>query len=127
MIALIAILFLARSKKLQKTLFEKEKLLQKNEHEKKMADLEQTALRAQMNPHFIFNSLNSVQRFVINNDSEGVNTYLTTFAGLIRQTLENSAGRWSLPTTSRSTLRTRCASRRRRIWATSTKPDRPIL
>jgi LytS/YehU family sensor histidine kinase len=58
--------------------------------EKRMFDLEQTALRAQMNPHFIFNSLNSVQRFVINNDVEGVNQYLSTFANLIRQTLENS-------------------------------------
>lgn len=84
------IVFLIRSKKLQKRLFEKEKQLQKNESEKQLANLEQTALRAQMNPHFIFNSLNSVQRFVINNDSEGVNTYLTTFASLIRQTLENS-------------------------------------
>ena len=58
--------------------------------DKKMFELEQTALRAQMNPHFIFNSLNSVQRFVINNDAEGVNQYLSTFANLIRQTLENS-------------------------------------
>ena len=87
---LTLLVFLLRSKKLQKRLFEKEKLLQKNESEKQLANLEQTALRAQMNPHFIFNSLNSVQRFVINNDSEGVNTYLTTFASLIRQTLENS-------------------------------------
>ena len=87
---LTLLVFLFRSKKLQKRLFEKEKLLQKNESEKQLANLEQTALRAQMNPHFIFNSLNSVQRFVINNDSEGVNTYLTTFASLIRQTLENS-------------------------------------
>jgi LytS/YehU family sensor histidine kinase len=43
-----------------------------------------------MNPHFIFNCLNSVQRFIIGNDAEGANEYLSTFANLIRQTLENS-------------------------------------
>lgn len=89
-IALFALFFILRSKKLQKKVFENEKLLQKIEVEKKIAELEQTALRAQMNPHFIFNSLNSVQRYVIQNDIEGVNTYLTTFASLIRQTLGNS-------------------------------------
>lgn len=82
--------FVFRSKKLQKKLFAREKEIQKKELEQKMAELEQTALRAQMNPHFIFNCLNSVQRYVINHDAEGVNHYLSTFANLIRQTLENS-------------------------------------
>ncbi len=82
--------FAVRSKKLQKKLFDKEKEIQKKELEQKMAELEQTALRAQMNPHFIFNCLNSVNRFIIGNDPEGANHYLTTFANLIRQTLENS-------------------------------------
>ena len=90
LIALGLLLFLIRAKRLQRRLFMNEKELQKKEMEKRMSELEQTALRAQMNPHFIFNSLNSVQRFVINNDVEGVNQYLSTFANLIRQTLENS-------------------------------------
>lgn len=89
-IAIGLLLLVLRAKRLQRKLFAKEKELQKNEMEKRMFELEQTALRAQMNPHFIFNSLNSVQRFVINNDAEGVNQYLSTFANLIRQTLENS-------------------------------------
>ncbi len=89
-IALGLLLFALRANRLQKKLFVKEKELQRKEMEKRMFELEQTALRAQMNPHFIFNSLNSVQRFVINNDVEGVNQYLSTFANLIRQTLENS-------------------------------------
>jgi tetratricopeptide (TPR) repeat protein len=82
--------FAIRSKKLQKKLFRKEQESQRADLERKMFELEQTALRAQMNPHFIFNCLNSVQRFVINNDVSGVNNYLSTFANLIRQTLENS-------------------------------------
>lgn len=89
-IVLVLLFFVARANRLQKRLFAKEKEIQKKEMEKRMFELEQTALRAQMNPHFIFNSLNSVQRFVINNDAEGVNHYLSTFANLIRQTLENS-------------------------------------
>lgn len=82
--------FALRAKKLQKKLLLKEKEAQKTDLEKKMFELEQTALRAQMNPHFIFNCLNSVQRFIISNDAEGANEYLSTFANLIRQTLENS-------------------------------------
>jgi hypothetical protein len=82
--------FALRAKKLQKKLLIKEREAQKSDLENKMYELEQTALRAQMNPHFIFNCLNSVQRFIIGNDAEGANEYLSTFANLIRQTLENS-------------------------------------
>jgi ligand-binding sensor domain-containing protein len=58
--------------------------------QQKISDLEQRAQRAQMNPHFIFNCLNSIQNFIIQNDIETTNQYLTEFAGLIRQTLDNS-------------------------------------
>jgi tetratricopeptide (TPR) repeat protein len=90
LIAIGFLVFVLRAKRLEKKLFVKEKEIQKKELEQKMAELEQTALRAQMNPHFIFNCLNSVQRFIIGNDAEGANEYLSTFANLIRQTLENS-------------------------------------
>ncbi len=59
--------------------------------EKRMADLEQMALKAQMNPHFIFNSLNSIQQYVLENDFKGVNNFITGFASLIRQTLDVSS------------------------------------
>ncbi len=58
---------------------------------KKIAGLEQMALRAQMNPHFIFNCLNSIQHYIIKQDVKGANFYLTQFAGLVRKTLENSS------------------------------------
>ncbi|MBO9200023.1 MULTISPECIES: sensor histidine kinase [Niastella] len=58
--------------------------------EQKLNELEQMALRAQMNPHFIFNCLNSIQNFIITNDLESSNWYLSEFAQLIRQTLDNS-------------------------------------
>jgi tetratricopeptide (TPR) repeat protein len=90
--------FVYRSRKLQQKLFkqraekhENERLLERTLLEKKMNELEQMGLNAQMNPHFIFNSLNSVQHFIMNKDVEGVNKYLGAFAHLIRQTLNNSS------------------------------------
>ncbi|OQP67010.1 hypothetical protein A3860_01225 [Niastella vici] len=70
-------------------------ILRREEQEKmsvqqKLNELEQMALRAQMNPHFIFNCLNSIQNFIITNDLEASNWYLSEFAHLIRQTLDNS-------------------------------------
>ncbi len=56
----------------------------------KIARLEQQALKAQMNPHFIFNCLNSIQQYVIDKDVQGANKFITGFAKLIRQTLDNS-------------------------------------
>jgi anti-sigma regulatory factor (Ser/Thr protein kinase) len=49
-----------------------------------------TALRSQMNPHFIFNSLNSIQHYVHNNKREFAETFLSTFSTLIGKILENS-------------------------------------
>ncbi len=53
----------------------------------------QAALRKQMNPHFIFNSLNSIQSFILQNDKLSANIYLSKFAGLMRSVLENSQHR----------------------------------
>lgn len=47
-------------------------------------------LSSQMNPHFIFNSLSSIQEFVLANETGKVMDYLSEFAGLMRQNLENS-------------------------------------
>jgi hypothetical protein len=53
-------------------------------------DLEQRLLRAQMNPHFIFNSLCAVQDFILAGKSQKANTFLTKIARLMRNILENS-------------------------------------
>lgn len=52
--------------------------------------LERQLLRSQMNPHFVFNSLNSIENFLFKNDKKTVNNYLTKFASLMRLTLYNS-------------------------------------
>ncbi len=57
---------------------------------KELSDKEMTALRSQMNPHFIFNCLNSINNFIVRNDSEQAANYVTKFSRLIRLVLENS-------------------------------------
>ncbi len=58
--------------------------------EHKIAETEMIALRAQMNPHFIFNCLNSIKLYTLENDSQTASEYLTKFSQLIRLVLENS-------------------------------------
>ncbi len=74
----------------KRMLAEKELQLQKVENERRITDLEMMALRSQMNPHFIFNCLNSINRFVLRNDTEAASGYLTKFSKLMRMVLENS-------------------------------------
>ncbi|HRP00259.1 MAG TPA: histidine kinase, partial [Flavobacteriales bacterium] len=50
---------------------------------KRLADVELTALRAQMNPHFLFNALNSIRHHVLNSRPEEADRYLSKFARLI--------------------------------------------
>ena len=51
---------------------------------------ENKVIQAQMNPHFIFNSLNTIQQFIISNDNKKAQLYLSKFARLIRKMLESS-------------------------------------
>lgn len=61
------------------------------EIEKQKFDLEQKALRLQMNPHFIFNSLNSIQSYIITQDTDMAVQYLGKFSQLMRLILANSS------------------------------------
>ena len=54
-------------------------------------DLQQQVLRSQMNPHFIFNVLGSIQNYMLGNDSKKAAGYLSKFASLTRATLEYSS------------------------------------
>lgn len=65
---------------------------QKNEAELKasVADTEMKALRAQMNPHFIFNSLNSIADYIDKNQTQAASDFASKFARLMRMVLENS-------------------------------------
>ncbi|HEX8278197.1 MAG TPA: histidine kinase, partial [Segetibacter sp.] len=62
----------------------------KIEFQQQTTELEMQALRAQMNPHFIFNCLSSINRFILINKTEEASDYLTKFSRLIRMALHNS-------------------------------------
>ena len=62
----------------------------KVEAESRALQSELQALRLQMNPHFIFNSLNSIQSYITDNKQELASEYLALFARLIRKILDNS-------------------------------------
>jgi ligand-binding sensor domain-containing protein len=63
---------------------------QESETRVEMAHNELKALRAQMNPHFVFNSLNSIQHYIITNNNADAGKYLNKFARLMRIILNNS-------------------------------------
>ncbi len=60
-------------------------------NEKKLLTLEQSMLRSQMNPHFLFNSLNSIKLYIINNEKKNAVHYLNKFSKLVRKILEASS------------------------------------
>lgn len=64
--------------------------LKQETKKRRLRELELTAIRSQMNPHFLFNSLNSVQNLIQQNKGREAHLYLSDFAGLIRKVLQNS-------------------------------------
>jgi sensor histidine kinase YesM len=87
----------SRREEIAKIRLENELLVQKLENQitkaelkQQATELEMQALRAQMNPHFIFNSLNSINRFILQNNRTQASEYLTKFSKLVRMILQNS-------------------------------------
>lgn len=66
-------------------------ITQKANIDKQLAQTEMKALHAQMNPHFIFNCLNSIREMILNKENEQASLYLSKFARLIRITLNQSS------------------------------------
>lgn len=60
------------------------------EFQSHVADTEMKVMRLQMNPHFIFNSLNAISDYIARNDHQAADLYLTKFAKVMRMILENS-------------------------------------
>lgn len=80
LVAIISAFFLVRIRVLRRSLI----------LEKKLKNSELVAIKAQMNPHFVFNVLNSFQDLIYQQDFRKTNAYLGKFAGLMRKTLEFS-------------------------------------
>ncbi|MEO6904278.1 MAG: two-component regulator propeller domain-containing protein [Bacteroidia bacterium] len=66
------------------------KQLEKFKMEQKISEFKMTALRSQMNPHFIFNAINSIQHYILKQDTFKSYNYLSKFSLLIRNILDNS-------------------------------------
>ncbi len=97
LIGLISFRTIVLKRKIEKQRLEHELGVQKLESEKTRAEwerqaseLEMQALRSQMNPHFIFNSLNSINMFILENNRLQASEYLSKFSKLVRLILQNS-------------------------------------
>ncbi|MBD2702881.1 histidine kinase [Spirosoma sp. BT702] len=67
---------------------------EKSELRERIAASEMKALRSQMNPHFLYNSLNAIRLFILQNDGDNADKYLVKFARLMRLILDNSRMEW---------------------------------
>lgn len=85
---LILLLIIWLIAKRYKNALEKEK--ERNRVNMRLIELETKAIRTQMNPHFMFNSLSTLQRFMLEMDVKGAHIYLSKFSKLLRKILENS-------------------------------------
>ena len=91
-VVIVVVLFIAsililqsRNRRLQ------QKAVEKVLTEKKLGELEMQALKAQINPHFVFNCLNSIKGFIYERDFKQADKYLDKFSQLLRSTLDNSS------------------------------------
>lgn len=69
---------------------QKKRAVEKAEAGHKMAELELQSLRAQLNPHFMFNSLNAIQDLILKEDNDRSHLYLSRFSKLLRMLLDNA-------------------------------------
>jgi|GEM_PF-3971993 len=72
----------------------REKQMEVLQLNKDLADWQIAALRAQMNPHFIFNAMNSIQQFTLKNETDAANLYISKFSLLLRKVLHSSQQRF---------------------------------
>ncbi len=70
--------------------YREKQIREKEGLEKKLANVEMAALRAQMNPHFLFNGLNSINQYIVTEEPQKASDYLVKFSRLMRNILNNS-------------------------------------
>ena len=76
--------------KTRKLLENKDNELKEVNYRQQMSELEMKALRAQINPHFLFNCMNSINRMILDGANEQASVYLAKFSKLMRLILENA-------------------------------------
>ncbi|MCU0321849.1 MAG: histidine kinase [Chitinophagaceae bacterium] len=93
-LAIIFSIFLILAFLLLQQQYYRNRLEERNLLHKHLFNVEQYALQLQLNPHFIFNCLNSIQQFILKNNAEDANRFLAGFSVLIREALNNSTSRF---------------------------------
>lgn len=89
-LAILSIFLIVRSFKHTEQTKELEEQKKVSEYKQQLAELEVRSLRSQMNPHFLFNSLNSIRNYIIKNEPQKASNYLANFATLMRKILDAS-------------------------------------
>ena len=89
-VSIVGMIWIYFKSRLQRTLREKQIALAKAETDNELIYSQLENLRSQMNPHFIFNALNSIQEYIITNDKKTASVFLVKFSRLIRIYLEHS-------------------------------------
>ncbi|HRO47247.1 tetratricopeptide repeat protein [Agriterribacter sp.] len=89
LVVLLIYIFRQRLKN-QKLLALKNNEIRDADYKRQMSELEMKALRAQINPHFLFNCMNSINRMILQGETQNASSYLTKFSKLVRLILENA-------------------------------------
>jgi tetratricopeptide (TPR) repeat protein len=89
-LALVSVFLFYRSFRHKRIYLQLQEKQKESEYNKALAEMEIKSLRAQMNPHFLFNSLNSIRNYIIKNESKLASEYLANFASLMRKILDAS-------------------------------------
>lgn len=89
-VALFGLVFLIYKLRIRFVVDKKNKEIEKEKYIQELNKSKLTALKSQMNPHFIFNALNSIQEFILLNKKELASNYLADFADLMRSYLQHS-------------------------------------
>jgi tetratricopeptide (TPR) repeat protein/two-component sensor histidine kinase len=90
LLAVLLVYIFRQRLKNQQMLSLKDNEIKEMNFNRQMAELEMKALRAQINPHFLFNCMNSINRMILNGESDRASIYLTKFSKLVRLILENA-------------------------------------
>jgi len=88
--SVLAFFLMRQRQKNQQIVAAKNEEIKTTRYKQQLGELEMKALRAQMNPHFMFNCMNSINRMILSEENENASRYLTKFSKLIRLMLQNS-------------------------------------
>lgn len=90
LLALLSVFLIYRQSQIRKKQLSLEEEKNKSIHNQQITEMEILSLRSQMNPHFLFNSLNSIRNYILKNEPQIASNYLANFASLMRKILDTT-------------------------------------